>query len=140
VGLRLRRSLNVVLDELAASDRRLLATYIECVLEDHVEQSGAGPRRGSEGAMQEMSFNPPIRLKLDAAMPDLPSMIETPQQAATVLRLLPTCGHWTGAAASLDRALDAALLRRELATALDRYGFLDPNDVDAVVTSSRRHR
>jgi hypothetical protein len=91
--------------------------------------------------MQEMSFNPPIRLKLDAAIPDLPSLIETPQQAATVLRLLPTCGiHWTGAAASLGRAINATLLRRELAAALDRYGFLDPNDVDAVVTSSRRPR
>jgi hypothetical protein len=86
VGLRLRRSLNVALDELAASDRRPPATYIEFVLEDHVESSGAGQRRESEGAMQEMSFNPPIRLKLDAAIPDLPSMIgRAPLRAWTEL-------------------------------------------------------
>lgn len=37
VGLRLRPSLKKALDKLAASDRRALATYIEFVLEEHVE-------------------------------------------------------------------------------------------------------
>ena len=47
VGLRLRKSLKSALDELAAADRRPLATYIEILLEDHVERSGkpAGKRK-----------------------------------------------------------------------------------------------
>ena len=47
VGLRFRPSLKRALDELAAADRRPLATYIELVLEDHVERSGkpAGKRK-----------------------------------------------------------------------------------------------
>ena len=39
VGLRLRPSLKTALDELAASDRRPLATYIEIILEEHVAQA-----------------------------------------------------------------------------------------------------
>jgi hypothetical protein len=47
VGLRFRPSLKRALDHLAAADRRPLATYIELVLEDHVERSGkpAGKRK-----------------------------------------------------------------------------------------------
>ena len=40
VGLRLRPSLKSALDKLAAADRRALATYIEMVLEAHVDQAG----------------------------------------------------------------------------------------------------
>ena len=39
VGLRFRPSLKRALDRLAAADRRPLATYIELVLEDHVEEA-----------------------------------------------------------------------------------------------------
>ena len=41
VGLRFRPSLKNALDELAAADRRPLATYIEFVLEDHVAAKNA---------------------------------------------------------------------------------------------------
>ena len=37
VGLRLRKSLKSKLDAFAAKDRRALATYVEIVLEEHVE-------------------------------------------------------------------------------------------------------
>ena len=45
--LRFRPSLKRALDELAAADRRPLATYIELVLEDHIERSSkpAGKRK-----------------------------------------------------------------------------------------------
>jgi hypothetical protein len=46
VGLRFRPSLKRALGELAAADRRPLATYIELVLEDHVEHKGGGKGAG----------------------------------------------------------------------------------------------
>jgi hypothetical protein len=47
VGLPFRPSLKRALGELADADRRPLATYIELVLEDHVERGGkpAGKRK-----------------------------------------------------------------------------------------------
>jgi hypothetical protein len=45
VGLRLRPSLKTALDDLAAADRRPLATYIEIILEQHVEQARKGSKR-----------------------------------------------------------------------------------------------
>ena len=48
MGLRFSPSLKQALGELAAADRRPLATCIELVLEDHVERSARPPARGSE--------------------------------------------------------------------------------------------
>jgi hypothetical protein len=44
VGLRLRKSLKTDLDDLAAADRRPLATYIEIVLEEHVAAKKAADK------------------------------------------------------------------------------------------------
>lgn len=48
LGLRLRPSLKSALEDLAKADKRPLATYIEIVLEEHVEEKakGGGKRRG----------------------------------------------------------------------------------------------
>jgi hypothetical protein len=48
VGLRLKPSLKSALDDLAAADRRPLATYIEIVLQDHVDQCGKPAGKRSE--------------------------------------------------------------------------------------------
>jgi hypothetical protein len=81
--------------------------------------------------MREMTFDPPILLNRDG-LPELPLIIATRQEAAAVLEMLPPCGiQWCGVAACLDSSADIVRLRLALATALERYGFLSPNDVDA---------
>jgi hypothetical protein len=46
--------------------------------------------------------------------------------------MLPTCGiQWCGVVGCLETSTDMMRLRLALATALERYGFLKPNDVDA---------
>jgi hypothetical protein len=81
--------------------------------------------------MLEMTFNPPILLNRDG-LPDLPTTITTRSEAAAVFEMLPSCGiHWCGVVACLNTSTDVGWLRLALATALERYGFLSPNDVDA---------
>ena len=45
IGIRTRPSLKAALEELAKADKRSLASYIEILLEEHVEQAGKQPRR-----------------------------------------------------------------------------------------------
>jgi hypothetical protein len=76
-------------------------------------------------------FDPPILLNRER-LPELPTTITTPGEASAVLHMLPTCGiEWCGVVACLDTSTDMMRLRLALATALERYGFLCPNDVDA---------
>jgi hypothetical protein len=76
-------------------------------------------------------FDPPIQLNREQ-LPDLPTTIATPGEARTVLHMLPTCGiHWCGVVACLETTTDMMKLRLALAIALDRYGFLSGDDVDA---------
>ncbi len=75
-------------------------------------------------------FDPPIQLNRDV-LPEFPPMIATRREAAWILEMLPTCGiHWCGVVGCLERS-DVSTLRRALATALERYGFLSPFDVAA---------
>jgi hypothetical protein len=81
--------------------------------------------------MREMTFDPPILLNRDGQS-DLPPTIVTRREAAAVIEMLPACGiQWCGVVACLDSSADMLKLRLALATALERYGFLSPNDVDA---------
>jgi hypothetical protein len=81
--------------------------------------------------MGEITFDPPIRLNRDYT-PSLPAAITTRQEASVVIANLPTCGiHWCGVVACLETSTDMMKLRLALATALDRYGFLSEDDVDA---------
>jgi hypothetical protein len=76
-------------------------------------------------------FDPPILLNRDR-LSELPTTITTPGEARAVLHMLPTCGiQWCGVVACLDTSTDMTRLRLALATALERYGFLSPNDVYA---------
>jgi hypothetical protein len=76
-------------------------------------------------------FDPPIQLNRER-LPELPTTIATPGEARTVLHMLPTYGiQWCGVVACLETLTDMMMLRLALATALERYGFLSPNDVDA---------
>ena len=45
LGLRIKPSLKVALEGLAAADRRTVNSYIELVLEAHVESKKAGKKR-----------------------------------------------------------------------------------------------
>jgi hypothetical protein len=84
-----------------------------------------------ERAMVEMTFDPPIVLNRERVS-DLPTTIATRTEASAVLHMLPTCGiQWCGVVACLDRSTDMMKLRLALATTLERYGFLSPDDVDA---------
>ncbi len=81
--------------------------------------------------MCEMTFDPPILLNRDGR-PELPLVIATRQEASAVIGMLPTCGiQWCGVVACLDSSTNMVRLRLALAAALERYGFLSPNDVDA---------
>ena len=82
--------------------------------------------------MREMTFDPPILLNRDR-LPELPTMIATRREATAVLEMLPPCGiQWCGVVACLDSSGDNMVrLRLALATALERDGFLSPNDPDA---------
>jgi len=81
--------------------------------------------------MPETRFDPPILLNRNA-LANLPKKIATRRQAAALLEKLPPCGiQWCGVAACLETYKDTPTLRLALATALERYGFLSPNDVDA---------
>jgi hypothetical protein len=83
------------------------------------------------GAMRETSFDPPILLNRDG-VPELPKTVATRREAAAVFALLPPCGiQWCGVVACLESSADMVRLRLARATALERYGFLSPNDVDA---------
>ena len=76
--------------------------------------------------MRETRFDPPILLNKDA-LADL--KIATRRQAVALLEKLPPCGI---SGAVWRRAWKAApTLRLALATALERYGFLSPDDVDS---------
>jgi hypothetical protein len=76
-------------------------------------------------------FDPPILLNRERLL-DLPTTIATPSEATAVLQMLPTCGiQWCGVVACLDSSTDMMKLRLALATALDHYGFLSEDDVDA---------
>jgi len=79
----------------------------------------------------ETAFVPPILLN-GVRLPDLPMIIATRKEAVAMFERLPACGiQWCGVAACLENLQDMARLRLALATALERYGFLDANDVDA---------
>jgi hypothetical protein len=81
--------------------------------------------------MREMMFDPPILLNRDR-LSELPAMIATRREASAVFEMLPPCGiQWCGVVACLDSWPDMVRLRLALATALERDGFLSPNDVDA---------
>jgi hypothetical protein len=81
--------------------------------------------------MYEATFDPPIQLN-GITLPELPATITTRREAIAVFERLPACGiQWCGVAACLENFQDMAKLRLALATALDRYGFLNPQDVDA---------
>jgi hypothetical protein len=81
--------------------------------------------------MDELRFEPPIRLSREAAIP-LPHQIATRPEASAVIAMLPACGiQWCGVVACLETTTDMLRLRLALATALDRYGFLSDDDVDA---------
>jgi hypothetical protein len=81
--------------------------------------------------MHEAAFDPPILLN-GVRLPELPATIRTRREAVAVFEKLPDCGiQWCGVAACLETFPDMARLRLALATALDRYGFLNPDDVDA---------
>jgi hypothetical protein len=79
--------------------------------------------------MDELRFEPPIRLNREVAIP-LPHQIATRPEASAVIAMLPPCGiHWCGVVACLST--DMTKLRLALASALDRHGFLSDDDVDA---------
>ena len=81
--------------------------------------------------MRETTFDPPILLN-PSALPQLPTSITTRREAVAVFEMLPPCGiQWCGVEACLNSWPDMARLRLALATALERDGFLSPNDVDA---------
>ena len=81
--------------------------------------------------MEELRFDPPIRLNRDVPIL-LPHQITTRPEASAVIAMLPTCGiHWCGVVACLETSTDMIRLRLALATALERYGFLSEDDVDA---------
>jgi len=81
--------------------------------------------------MQEMRFDPPIMLNRNG-LPQLPTTISTRSEAAAVFEMLPSCGiQWCGVVACLNNSTNMGRLRLALATALERYGFLNPQDVDA---------
>ena len=81
--------------------------------------------------MRETTFDPPILLNHDG-LPQLPMRITTRREAAAVFEMLPPCGiQWCGVAACPNGTADMVKLRLALATALERDGFLSPNDVDA---------
>ncbi len=81
--------------------------------------------------MRETNFDPPILLNHDG-LADLPERLATRREAADLLEKLPPCGiQWCGVASCLESSTDMVRLRLALATALERYGFLSPDDVDA---------
>jgi hypothetical protein len=81
--------------------------------------------------MHEPTFDPPILLNR-SGLSELPMSITTRREAAAVFEMLPPCGiQWCGVVACLNSWPDMARLRLALATALERDGFLSPNDVDA---------
>jgi hypothetical protein len=81
--------------------------------------------------MLEMTFDPPILLNRDGLL-DLPMTITTRSEATAVLEMLPSGGiHWCGVVSYLSTSTDAGRLRLALANALERYGLLSANDVDA---------
>jgi hypothetical protein len=81
--------------------------------------------------MDELRFEPPIRLNREVAIP-LPPQIATRPEASAVIAMLPPCGiHWCGVVACLETSTDMTKLRLALASALDRHGFLSDDDVDA---------
>jgi len=83
------------------------------------------------GTAMNEAFDPPILLNTDV-LPDFPVSIATRREATIVLGRLPTYGiHWCGVVACLDTLTDMMKLRLALATALERFGFLSPDDVDA---------
>jgi hypothetical protein len=76
-------------------------------------------------------FDPPILLNTEA-LPEFPPAIATRREAASLFESLPTRGiQWCGVVACLETTTDMLRLRLALATALDRYGFLSDDDVDA---------
>jgi hypothetical protein len=81
--------------------------------------------------MHEAAFNPPILLNR-GRLPELPATIATRREAVAMFERLPACGiQWCGVAACLETSMDMVKLRLALAAALDRYGFLSEDDVDA---------
>ena len=77
------------------------------------------------------TFDPPVLLNTDA-LPQFPPAIATRSEAAVLLEQLPACGiQWCGVVACVETSTDMLKLRRALANALDRYGFLSDDDVDA---------
>jgi hypothetical protein len=81
--------------------------------------------------MDELTFDPPIRLNRDVSVV-LPPQIATRPEASAVIAMLPPCGiHWCGVVACLETSTDMTKLRLALASALDRHGFLSDDDVDA---------
>jgi hypothetical protein len=91
------------------------------------------PARGSDWgvSLDELRFDPPIRLSRDAPI-SLPHQITTRSEASAVIAMLPTCGiQWCGVVACLETSTNMMKLRLALAAALDRYGFLSEDDIDA---------
>ena len=83
-----------------------------------------------------VDFVPPILLNTDV-LPKFPPAIATRREAAALIEQLPTCGiQWCGVVACLGSSTDLLMLRLALATALDRYGFLSGDDVDARRTTA----
>jgi hypothetical protein len=81
--------------------------------------------------MPETRFDPPILLNGEA-LANLPKKIATRRQAVALLEKLLPCGiQWCGVAACLETYKDIPTLSLALATALERYGFLSPDDVDS---------
>ncbi len=81
--------------------------------------------------MRELTFDPPIKLNRDLPL-SLPEAISSPSEASALMATLPTCGiHWCGVVACIETSTDMMKLRLALAAALDRYGFLSDDDVDA---------
>ena len=79
----------------------------------------------------ETMFDPPILLNR-GGLPQLPISIATRREAVAVFEMLPPCGiQWCGVAACLNSWSHMGRLRLALATALERDGFLSPDDVDA---------
>jgi hypothetical protein len=77
------------------------------------------------------TLDPPVLLNTDA-LPQFPAAIATRREAEVLLEQLPTCGiQWCGVVACIETSTDMLKLRLALATALDRYGFLSGDDVDA---------
>jgi hypothetical protein len=81
--------------------------------------------------LDEAMFDPPILLNR-GGLPQLPMSIRTRGEAVAVFEMLPLCGiQWCGVVACLNSWPDMVRLRLALATALERDGFLSPDDVDA---------